>query len=167
VGIDNENTNPAALAEFESYREISEVLEDAVNCVVEMAMNGVDARKCILPAVSLLGLPPPGQSELSYKDTFALVQSVCERVQLPTSAELDRKQYVLVNTEARARKHAEIAVRWSRSIIVAATRRALILASEETVKLEARLELEAHLESWSGTMINPGGVGRFEWSGDL
>ncbi|KAJ1445614.1 hypothetical protein M885DRAFT_300532 [Pelagophyceae sp. CCMP2097] len=135
LGMDNEPLNGAAVADFESFRAISEVLLDMVTLVEEAWLNKVDMHACLDAAIAGLKLPPRPRCHDAARE-------------IPSPAELDKKPYVLLNSKPCQRYHANFGC--LHSIVVAATRYEIV----ERSKLQGGLAagVATHVAEFNGSL---------------
>ncbi len=149
-GMDNTNSNPAALLELEGFRTISELLEEFVTCIEEAALNDVDMSACVVEATAALRLPPraprpqAGPLALATADAAAMARARARAI--PSRAALNKKPYVVVNTAARQRRHDLYG--YEHSIFLAAVRFQIV----QTSKLQGGLaaSVAAHVAKFDG-----------------
>jgi hypothetical protein len=164
IGIDNENSNPAALREFERFRQISDMLEDMVSCVIELEINGVDVSTCLLAAATALRRGSEPRPFLEMPDAEALAIARQRSLLIPSQTHLDKKPYVpLLNTKRRVEYHDSFPATYS--VFVRLVRAALVSAS----RLQGLPEnvLLAHVEVWEGRSFQIGPTLKFVWRADL
>ncbi|KAJ1447006.1 hypothetical protein M885DRAFT_544388 [Pelagophyceae sp. CCMP2097] len=152
--MDNEPLNCSAVAEFECFRDISEVLLDMVTLVEEAWLNKVDMHACLDAATAGLKLPPRPRCHDAARE-------------IPSSAELAKKPYVLLNSARRQRYHAAFSC--LHSIVVAATRYQIVKRSKLQGGLAAGVA--THVAEFDGSLTlgaatSVGGAGTAIWRSD-
>ncbi|KAJ1446764.1 hypothetical protein M885DRAFT_577140, partial [Pelagophyceae sp. CCMP2097] len=151
-GMDNENTNPAALEVHEGFRVISETFEDMLALVEEAEINGVVMSECTdagLASLKLRPRPPPWMPDDGPLAHSAAVERARARTpEIPARACLDQKPYVDIKSKPWQRFHDSFTS--TRSIVCAAVRYQIVEKSQLQENLVE--SVAAHVAKFDGLL---------------
>ncbi|KAJ1448207.1 hypothetical protein M885DRAFT_574717 [Pelagophyceae sp. CCMP2097] len=151
-GMDNENTNPAALEVHEGFRVISETLEDMLALVEEAEINGVVMSECTdagLASLKLRPRPPPWMPDDGpLAHSAAVARARARTPEIPARACLDKKPYVDIKSKPWQRFHDSFTS--TRSIVCAAVRYQIVEKSQLQENLVE--SVAAHVAKFDGLL---------------